>query len=99
MAQNMYNLTGNGRTKMASYFWREIFYTVPGNYREYSREFREHQAKEGVWHNSTYIRTPIHYSLIGAFGASKFGALSWGSLITEVCISGSNGITKTEDKR
>ena len=37
-----------------------------------------------------YIRTLIHYSLIGAFGASKFGALSRGSLITEVCISGSN---------
>ena len=37
-----------------------------------------------------YIRTLIHYSLIGAIGASKFGALSRGSLITEVCISGSN---------
>ena len=34
-----YSLTGNGRTKMASYFWREIFYVpfpgtpgkIPGN--------------------------------------------------------------------
>ena len=45
-----------------------------------------------------YIRTLIHYSLIGAVGASKFGALSRGSLITEVCISGSNCINESIDK-
>ena len=31
---------------------RNFLCAVPGNSREDSREFLEHRAKEGVWHNS-----------------------------------------------